>query len=255
MKKNTENTENGEGNNLQLEKARGMAREHPNNPTTRAAINAVLTGKAEQSTDEMDKDANSQVIEAAMPKLISPKQKEKLLSKLEVRFNDNQIRHKGIEWAKVQRRLNEASPEKLWSLNEMQRTSGKPDVVGFVEETGEYEFWDFSKESPEGRRNLCYDREGQKKAERIGESPAGNVVDMVAAMGLGGVLSGEQTRDKLQKLGKFDPNTYSWIDTHVAHRNLGVAFGADRMGDNFYEFGKQTHEHYEWMGFRGWLKI
>jgi len=204
----------------------------------------------ETFTPDQEVDKNSE-------RALSQEQKEELMATLKNRFHANMNRHKGIEWLEVEARLNEASPEKLWSLNEMERTGGEPDVVGFVEETGEYEFWDFSKDSPEGRRNVCYDREGQEEAERRGESLAGNVVDITAAMSLGGILNEDQTRNKLQKLGEFDRNTYSWIDTPAHKRKQGVALFAGRGGrDNVVYVDEHNPSWITNRGaFRGWLRV
>ncbi len=186
---------------------------------------------------------------------LSPEQTEKLLSTLKARFEVNMKRHKGIEWSKVEARLNEASPEKLWSLNEMERTGGEPDVAGYVEETGEYEFWDFSKESPKGRRNVCYDREGQEAAERRGKSPAGNAIDMAAAMGLGGLLDRDQYENKLQELGEFDRNSWSWIKTPDDKRKQGVALNAVRHGAVVHVYEGVPDDRNVDRAFRGWLRV
>ena len=137
-------------------------------------------------------------------KELSPEQLEELLRALKARFEKNMNRHKGLEWAKVQEKL-EANTEKLWSLNEMERTGGEPDVVGHDKKTGEYVFYDCSAESPKGRRSVCYDREGQEDKEKHGVHPEGNAVDMAAAMGIE-LLTEEQYRE-LQKLGNFDTKT------------------------------------------------
>src|SRR4030043_1704689 len=140
-------------------------------------------------------------------KELSPEQREELLRALKARFEKNMNRHKGLEWANVQAKL-EANPKKLWSLNEMERTGGEPDVVGHDQKTGETIFYDCSAESPQGRRNICYDREGQEAREKRGVHPEGNAIDMAAAMGIE-LLTEEQYRE-LQKLGEFDTKTSSW---------------------------------------------
>ena len=145
-------------------------------------------------------------------------QRKELLTALKVRFEKDTGRHKGLEWTKVQARL-EVNAEKLWSLNEMERTGGEPDVVGYDEKTGEYVFYDCSAQSPNGRRNVCYDREGQEEREKRGVHPEGNAVDMATAMGIE-FLTEEQYRE-LQKLGDFDTKTSSWVKTPSDIRKLG----------------------------------
>ena len=158
---------------------------------------------------------------------LSLEQREELLGALKTRFEKNMNRHKGLEWAKVQARL-EANPEKLWSLNEMERTGGEPDVVGHDEKTGEYIFYDCSAESPDGRRNVCYDR--QALESRKEHKPKNNAIDMAAAMGIE-LLTEEQYRE-LQKLGNFDTKTSSWLKTPSDIRKLGGAIFAD------YRYGR-----------------
>src|SRR5207249_8533091 len=145
----------------------------------------------------------------------SKKQREEILRALKVRFKQNVNRHKGLEWAKVQAKL-EASDEKLWSLNEMERTSGEPDVVGHDKKTGEYIFFDCSAESPNGRRSVCYDREGQESRKE--HKPENNAIDMAAAMGIE-LLTEEQYRE-LQKLGNFDTKRSSWVNAPADIRKL-----------------------------------
>src|SRR5688572_21125995 len=141
-------------------------------------------------------------------KKLAPEQREELLSVLKARFDKNMNRHKGLEWAKVQAKLR-ADAEKLWSLSEMERTGGEPDVVGHDKKTGEYTFYDCSAESPNGRRSVCYDREGLESRKE--HKPENSAIDMAAAMGIE-LLSEEQYRE-LQKLGKFDAKTSSWLKT------------------------------------------
>ena len=207
--------------------------------------------------------AQSRLVERS-ERTLSPEQKEQLLSTLKARFKENMDphksilrakHHKGIGWAKVEDRLNKASPEKLWSLNEMERTGGEPDVVGYIEKTGEFEFYDCSKESPEGRRNICYDREGQEKVERNGCKPAGNAEDMAEAMGLGGILNRDQYKNKLQKFGKFDRETWSWIDTPEEKRKQGVALFAGMNYDVVYVDELIPHHFSGVRAFRGWLMV
>ena len=181
---------------------------------------------------------------------LSPEQREELLRALKARFEKNINRHKNLEWAKVQAKL-EANTEKLWSLGEMERTGGEPDVVGFDEKTGEYIFYDCSAESPKGRRSVCYDREAQEARKE--HKPENNAVDMAAAMGIE-LLTEKQYRD-LQKLGNFDTKTSSWVKTPSDIRNLGGAlFGDFRYGNVFvYHSGAQSY--YGVRAFRGSLRV
>ena len=156
-------------------------------------------------------------------KELSPQQREELLGALKARFEKNMNRHKGLEWAKVQAKL-EANPGRLWSLNEMERTGGEPDVVGFDKKPGEYIFYDCSAESPKGRRSLCYDREALESRKE--HKPQNNSIDMAAAMGLE-LLTEEQYRE-LQRLGDFDTKTSSWVKTPADIRKLGGALFGDR---------------------------
>jgi hypothetical protein len=178
------------------------------------------------------------------------KQREELLQALKTRFEKNMNRHNGLEWAKVQAKL-EANTEKLWSLNEMERTGGEPDVVGYDQKTGEYIFYDCSAESPKGRRSVCYDREGLESRKE--HKPENNAIDMAAAMGIE-ILTEEQYRE-LQKLGNFDAKTSSWVKTPSAIRKLGGAIFADfRYGDVFvYHNGAESY--YGARGFRGSLRV
>src|SRR3984893_5302353 len=162
-----------------------------------------------------------------MKKELSPEHREELLSELKARFEENMNRHKGLEWAREQAKL-EADTKKLWSLGEMERTGGEPDVVGFDKKTGEYIFYDCSAESPKGRRSLCYDR--QALDERKEHKPKNNAIDMAAAMGIE-LLTEEEYRE-LQKLGNFDTKTSSWITTPSEIRKLGGAIFCDRRYDH-----------------------
>jgi hypothetical protein len=157
-------------------------------------------------------------------KELSPEQHEELLRELKARFEKNMNRHKDLEWAKVQAKL-EANTEKLWSLNEMERTDGEPDVVGHDKKTGEYIFYDCSAESPKGRRSVCYDREGLESRKE--HKPENNAIDMAAAMGIE-LLTEDQYRE-LQKLGNFDTKTSSWVKTPAEIRKLGGALFCDRV--------------------------
>ena len=183
-------------------------------------------------------------------KELSPEQGEDLVSTLKDRFEKNRSRHKGIEWAEVQQRL-EAKPEKLWSLHEMEQTGGKPDVVGYDKKTGEYIFYDCSPESPKGRRSVCYDREALESRKKY--KPDQNAVDMAADMGIA-LLTEAQYR-RLQKLGDFDTKTSSWVQTPADIRELGGAlFGDFRYGRVFiYHNGAESY--FAARGFRGSLKV
>ncbi len=175
-----------------------------------------------------------------------------LLNVLKTRFEVNMNRHKGIEWAKVQVRL-ESNNEKLWSLNEMERTGGEPDVVGQDETTGEYIFCDCSAESPKGRRNVCYDREAQMQREKKGIYPEGNAIDMAADMGIE-LLTEEQYRE-LQKLGEFDMKTSSWVKTPSNIRKLGGAIFADRRYGHVFIYHNSAPSFYSVRAFRGLLRV
>ena len=182
----------------------------------------------------------------------SPKQREALLKTLQDRFEKNMDRHKGLAWSKIQAKL-EGHPEKLASLSAMERTGGEPDVVGYDKKTGEYIFCDCSAESPKDRRSICYDREGQKEREKKGVHPAGNAVDLAAAMGIE-LLNEEQYRE-LQQLGEFDTKTESWIQTPAAIRKLGGALFCDRRYDHVFVFHNSAPSFYAARGFRGSLRV
>lgn len=183
---------------------------------------------------------------------IPPEQAEELLKTLQVRFEENMNRHKGLEWHKVQAKL-EAHPEKLSTLHAMESTGGEPDVVGYDQETGEYIFYDCSAESPEGRRNICYDGEGEEEREKKGVHPAGNAVDLAAAMGIE-LLNEDQYRE-LQKLGEFDTKTSSWIQTPADIRKHGGAIFADRRYDHVFVYHNSAPTFYSSRGFRGSLRV
>jgi hypothetical protein len=182
----------------------------------------------------------------------SPERGEELLKTLKVRFEKNMNRHKGLEWSKVQARL-EAHPGKLSSLRAMEDTGGEPDVVGYDEETGEYVFCDCSAQSPEGRRSICYDGEAQEERERKGVHPAGNAVDLAAAMGI--ELLTEDDYRALQKLGEFDTTTSSWIQTPADIRELGGAIFADRRFGHVFVYHNSAPTFYAARGFRGLLRV
>jgi len=183
---------------------------------------------------------------------LSPEQRENLLKSLQVRFEKNMNRHKGLEWSKIQAKL-EAHPEKLSSLNVMEITGGEPDVVGYDKKTGEYIIYDCSVQSPEGRRSICYDREAQEEREKKGVHPAGNAVDLATAMGIE-LLNEDQYRE-LQKLGEFDTKTESWIQTPTDIRELGGAIFADRRYGHIFVFHNSAPSFYAARGFRGLLRI
>ncbi len=184
-------------------------------------------------------------------KELKPQQRE-LLDVLKERFEKNMNRHLGLEWAKVQPRLI-ANPENLWSLGEMERTGGEPDVTGYDQKTGEYIFIDCSAETPKGRRNVCYDGKGQTEREKHGVHPAGNAVDMAAVMGIE-LLDEEQYRS-LQRLGEFDTKTSSWIKTPLDIRERGGAIFADRRYNHVFVYHNSAPTFYSTRAFRGALKI
>ncbi len=181
---------------------------------------------------------------------LSPEQSKELLTTLKVRFEKN--RHKGLEWPTIQAKL-EAHPEKLSSLHAMESTGGEPDVVGYDKKTGEYIFYDCSAESPIGRRSICYDREGQEEREKKGVHPAGNAVDLAAAMGIE-LLNEDQYRE-LQKLEEFDTKTESWIQTPTDIRKLGGALFCNRRYGHVFVFHNSAPSFYSARGFRGSLRV
>jgi hypothetical protein len=181
---------------------------------------------------------------------LSRKQCEELLKALKARFEKNMSRHKGLEWAQVQAKL-EANAEKLWSLNEMERTGGEPDVVGHDKKTGEYIFYDCSEESPKGRRSICYDREALESRKE--NKPKDNAIGMAAAMGIE-LLSEEQYRE-VQKLGNFDTKTSSWVKTPSDIRKLGGALFCDRRFDTVFVYHNGAESYYAARGFRGSLRV
>jgi hypothetical protein len=181
---------------------------------------------------------------------LSKKQAEELLRTLKARFEKNMNRHQGLEWARVQAKLDE-NAEKLWSLSEMEETGGEPDVVGLDKKTGEYIFYDCSAESPQGRRSLCYDREALDSRKE--NKPRDNAIDMAAAMHIG-ILTEEQYRE-LQKLGSFDTKTSSWVKTPSNIRKLGGALFCDRRFDTVFLYHNGAESYYAGRGFRGSLKV
>jgi hypothetical protein len=183
-------------------------------------------------------------------KELSIKQRDELLAALKSRFEKNTSRHKGIEWAKVQAKL-EADPAKLWSLNEMERTGGEPDVVGLDKKSGEIIFYDCSPESPKDRRSLCYDREALDSRKE--HKPKNSAMDLAATIGIE-LLTEEQYRE-LQKLGEFDTKTSSWIKTPAEIRKLGGALFCDRRFDHVFLYHNGAESYYAARGFRGVLKV
>ena len=181
---------------------------------------------------------------------LPPDHREELLGELKERFEGNMNRHKGLAWENVRAKL-EAAPEKLWSLSEMERTGGEPDVVGFDKKTGEFVFFDCSPESPKGRRSLCYDR--QALDARKEHKPANSAIDMATAIGIE-ILSEEEYRD-LQKLGSFDTKSSSWIRTPPEIRNLGGAIFCDRRYDKVFTYHNGADSYYAARGFRGSLRV
>lgn len=181
---------------------------------------------------------------------LSPEESNSLLKILKSRFEKNLKRHTGIEWANVQARL-EAYPDKLWSLNEMERTGGEPDVVGYDDKSKEFLFFDCSAETPKGRRSLCYDREALDSRKEF--KPEDSALDMAAAMGIE-ILTEEQYRE-LQKLGKFDLKTSSWIETPAEIRKLGGAIFADFRYDHVFIYHNGASSYYAVRGFRGSLRV
>lgn len=183
-------------------------------------------------------------------KQLSPKQCEELLKALKTRFEKNMGRHKNLEWAKIQAKL-EANPEKLWSLNEMESTGGEPDVVGQDKKTGEYVFYDCAAQSPKGRTSLCYDREALDSRKEF--KPKNNALDMAADMGV--ELLTEEEYLELQKLGEFDTKSSSWLKTPADMRKLGGALFGDRRFGRVFFYHNGAESYYSGRGFRSWLKV
>jgi hypothetical protein len=181
---------------------------------------------------------------------LSNKQREEILKALKARFEKNINRHKGLAWAQVQAKL-EANTGKLWSLSEMEKTGGEPDVVGQDKKTGEYIFYDCAAESPKGRRSICYDREALDSRKE--NKPKNNAMDMAAAMGVE-LLTEEQYRE-LQKLEEFDTKTSSWVKTPPAVRKLGGALFCDRRFNTVFVYHNGAESYYAGRAFRGSLKV
>ncbi len=183
-------------------------------------------------------------------KELSLEQREELLRVLKDRFEKNMNRHIGLEWANIQAKL-EANPDKLWSINEMERTGGEPDVVGHDNKTGQYIFYDCTAESPKGRRSVCYDREALESRKE--HKPENDAIDMATAMGIE-LLTEEQYRE-LQKLGNFDTKTSSWVKTPANIRKLGGAIFCDRRYDTVFVYHNGAESYYAARGFRGSLRV
>jgi len=185
-------------------------------------------------------------------KELLPEQREELLGALKVRFEKNMNRHKDLEWAKIQAKLDpSAGGEKLWSLNEMERTGGEPDVVGYDKKTGEYIFYDCSAESPKSRRSLCYDHESLESRKE--NRPENSAIDLATAMGIE-LLTEEQYRE-LQKLGNFDTKTSSWVMTPAEIRKHGGAVFCDRRYDHVFLYHNGAESYYAVRAFRGSLRV
>ena len=183
-------------------------------------------------------------------KELTPAQREELLSALKARFEKNMNRHKDLDWAQVQAKL-EAHTERLWSLNEMETTGGEPDVIGHDKKTGEYTFYDCAAESPNGRRSVCYDREALESRKE--HKPKNNAIEMAAAMGID-LLTEDEYR-ALQKLGKFDTKTSSWVKTSSNIRRLGGALFCDRRYDTVFVYHNGAESYYAARAFRGSLRV
>jgi hypothetical protein len=183
-------------------------------------------------------------------KELSPREREELLKTLKARFEKNMNRHKGLEWAKLQAKL-EANQEKLWSLGEMEKTGGEPDVVGHDKKTGEYIFFDCSPESPKGRRSVCYDREALEARKE--HKPKDSAMNMAAAMGIE-ILTEDEYRE-LQKLGDFDTKTSSWVKTPSDIRKLGGAIFCDQRYDHVFLYHNGAESYYGARAFRGSLRV
>jgi hypothetical protein len=181
---------------------------------------------------------------------LTAEQSEKLLGTLKARFEKNMGRHKGLEWDKLEARLR-ANPGKVWSLNEMERTGGEPDVIGHDKRTGEYVFYDCSPESPKGRTSLCYDREALDSRKE--HKPKNSAMDLAAAIGI--ELLTEEEYLALQKLGEFDTKTSSWLKTPEEMRKLGGALFADRRFGRVFFYHNGAQSYYGGRGFRGWLRV
>ena len=192
----------------------------------------------------------SKTMSTSNKKSLSPKQSEELLKALKARFEKNLNRHKGLDWAKVQARL-EANAGKLWSLHEMERTGGEPDVVGHDKKSGEYIFFDCSAQTPKDRTSVCYDREGLESRKE--HKPKTTAMDLAAAMGV--ELLTEEQYLELQKLGEFDTKTSSWVKTPADIRELGGALYGERRYGRIFVGHNGAQSYYGVRAFRGWLRV
>lgn len=181
---------------------------------------------------------------------LSPEESDALLQILQTRFEKNKNRHKGLQWAEIQTKL-AANPAKLWSLNEMEKTGGEPDLVAYHQESDEYIFYDCATESPKGRRSLCYDREALDARKEF--KPENSVIDMAAEMGI--TLLSEEEYRALQQLGHFDTKTSSWVQTPPNIRQLGGALFADFRYDTVFVYHNGASSYYAARGFRGSLRV
>jgi hypothetical protein len=188
--------------------------------------------------------------DAKAKKELSSEQREELLGTLEARFEKNRQRHEGLEWAKVKAAL-KAKPEKVWSLNEMEKSGGEPDVVGRDQKTGEYVFFDCSPQSPKGRTSLCYDREALDSRKE--HKPKSSAMELASAMGI--ELLTEEQYSALQKLGEFDTKSSSWLKTPAEIRKLGGAIFGDRRFGRVFVYHNGAESYYSGRGFRGGLKV
>jgi hypothetical protein len=201
------------------------------------------------------KKSSSTKIESYEPnpnKELSPQQYEELLNTLKNRFEENMARHEGLEWADLEAKL-EANSAKLWSLNEMERTGGEPDVVGYDKGSSEFIIYDCAPESPDGRRSICYDQEGLEAREKKGVFPRGSAVGMATVMDIA-LLTEEQYRE-LQKMEDFDTKTSSWIETPSDIRELGGGLFCDRRYDTVFVYHNGADSFYSARGFRGALRV
>jgi hypothetical protein len=183
-------------------------------------------------------------------KTLSTAQRDSLLGTLKTRFEKNPKRHAGLEWARVQARL-EANAEKLWSLGEMEATGGEPDVVGHDPKTGEYLFFDCAAQSPEGRTSLCYDREALDSRKKF--KPKNSAMDLAETMGV--EMLTEEQYHQLQKLGEFDTKSSTWLKTPAEIRKLGGAIFGDRRFGRVFVYHNGAESYYSGRGFRGWLRV
>ena len=183
-------------------------------------------------------------------KTLSAKQLDEILKTLETRFQANPIRHPNLQWSKLKSKL-EANPDKLWSLHEMEKTGGEPDVVGYNKKSGEYIFYDCAPESPKGRRSICYDREALESRKE--HKPKNTAMDMAATMGIE-ILTEDEYRT-LQNMGYFDTKTSSWLKTPPAIRKLGGAIFGDKRFDHVFIYHNGAESYYAGRGFRGSLRV